>query len=147
MNCTTINPINHQKKKYTETNLRRFVECDTTYLSPGMKAARTRARRGLCEFYGFLPQEFPLHYKAFRNMHDAELSRGQHVDQDFSMTPDGLIEFILSVGSVPSNLHNPLLVRVDPEDGFFRGNLKWENAKRFRPESARRALRIANQNR
>ncbi len=146
MNTCAV-PIAHQKKKYCFENLIRFVECDETLLTPALKGTRTKAEKELCGFYGYLPVEFPLHYKAFRNVHDAELSANHHVSPRFNMNGTGFINFIIEVGPVPSNLQNPILVRSNPDLGFIPGNLKWENAKKFRPLSARRALAIANKNR
>lgn len=138
----TICPVKHgnKRKKFCYENLIRFVIVEDSLLSPALKAVRTRAHRGYCGYYGYLPTEFPLHYTAFRNLHDVELSEGQDVDLNFGMNAEGLINFIVAVGPVPSNLQNPILVRVNPERGYYADNMKWENEKRFRPISARRAL-------
>jgi len=137
----TLIPIQHRKKKYCFENLVRFVECDEDLLTPALKATKTRSRRGDCAFYGYLPKEFPLHYTAFRNMHDQELnlSTSHHVSNDFELNSQGFINFILAVGPVPSSLQHPILVRKDPSLGFISGNLKWENAQKFRPVSIQRA--------
>ena len=146
MSAQTTVPIKHQHtRKYGPVNLRRFVECDTELLTPALKGARTKSERGQCAFYGYLPAEFPRHYTAFRNMLDAELTTNH--DVDFTMDAEGLIDFIVNVGPIPSNLQNPILARVNPDLGFIAGNLKWENERNFRPRSARRALEFANNSR
>ena len=138
-----IRPRN-KKKIYSVENLSRYIDLEDSLLTPALKAARTRQWKGISGYYGYLPATFPLHYRAFRNIHDVELSEGHEVSNDFEMSGTGLINFILAVGPVPSNLKNPILARIDPEDGFFAENLKWENSARFRPICARRALEIAN---
>ena len=143
INTVPVRPRN-KKKIYSVENLRRYTDLDEALLTPALRGSRTRQQQGVSGYYGYLPTVFPLHYRAFRNMHDVELSEGYLVSVDFEMTTDGLINFILAVGPVPSNLKNPLLARLDPEDGFFAENLKWENSVRFRPICARRALEIAN---
>ncbi len=143
---TLVSPIVRRTKKkiYSVENLERFVHCDETLLTPALKAARTRSQNGTCAFYGYLPVEFPIHYRAFRNLHDAELAVGHDVDDAFEMNADGLIKFIIAVGPIPSNLQNPILIRINPSEGFVRGNIRWENARRFRPISARRASAFRN---
>ena len=146
MSTQTVSPIKHQHtRKYGVANLRRFVECDTDLLTPALKGVRTKSERGQCAFYGYLPMEFPRHYVAFRNMLDAELTTVH--DVDFTMDADGFIDVIPAVGPIPSNLQNPILARTNPDEGFVVGNLKWVNETRFRPDSARRALEIANSRR
>ena len=143
---TTMSPIQHRNKKkiYSVENLNRFVECDASLLTPALRAARTRSLTRGTGFYGYLPVMFPLHYRAFRNIHDSELSEGHNVSHDFDMSSKGLINFILAAGPVPSNLQNPILARINASEGFITGNLKWVNEKIFRPVSARRALEFAN---
>src|SRR5882762_3293073 len=122
---TCVVPIAHQKKKYCAENLLRFVECDRDLLTPALKGTKRKAEKGLCAFYGYLPFEFPLHYRAFRNMHDVELTANHIISDDFHMSSEGFINFILAVGPVPSNLQNPILVREYPPSGFVAGNMRW----------------------
>jgi hypothetical protein len=133
-------PVQHPNKgkKFCRENLLRFVETDE--LTPAMKAAKTRSERGDCGFYGYLRVAFPLHYRAFRNMHDAEIGRfGAEVAEAWDMTSNGFITFILDVGPIPPGLKHPILVRINPDLGFIPGNVEWRNETKFRPASARRA--------
>lgn len=138
-----VRPLNKRKIFCTE-NLRRYTDLDEALMTPALKGSRTRQSQGTSGYYGYLPVVFPRHYTAFRNLHDAELSEGHSVSDDFEMTTDGLMNFIIAVGPIPSNLQNPILVRRDQTRGFYTDNLKWENEVRIRPVLARRALEIAN---
>lgn len=144
MNALTPVPVRNKKAIYTYENLSRYVNLDESLMNPAMKAARTRYQNGDSGYYGYLPQQFPLHYRAFRNMHDKELSVDMEVSLTFDMTPLGLMNFIIELGPIPSNLHHPIVARINPDLGFVAGNIRWVNEKKFRPECARRALEIAN---
>jgi hypothetical protein len=112
------------QRKYSEGHLTRLLGVDESVLTPSQKATLTRSRTLGTSFYGLLPQVFPVHYKAFQNMHDNAIRRNNHVSSAFSRTGRGFMNFIMSIGSHLTK-KNPILVRKSHRRGFVRGNIEW----------------------
>lgn len=131
-------------RKYSLENLRRLAEAMDT---PQRKSAVTRSLEYGTASYGRLTEEFPIHYRSFRKMHDHKLERDEKVSGAFDMTREGFINFILNVGPIPSGMNDPVLTRTYSRKGFVRGNLRWMNGFKYRTMNANRASKISAQRR
>lgn len=131
-------------KKYSKENLLRLAN---TMTIPQHQSARTRSSIHGTGYYGLLTEEFPTHYRSFKKMHDHENDRNERVSGAFNLTTEGLINFILDVGPIPSGMKNPILIRRHPRKGFIRNNLTWMNGSKFRTLNAKRASEISAERR
>ena len=136
--------VRKMAKKYSVENLTRLAN---TLRTPQHKSAATRAVTRGTGSYGRLTEEFPTHYRSFKKMHDHQLERGEKVSSAFSTTQEGLINFILEVGPIPSGMKEPVLTRTHTRKGFVRGNLGWMAGKKFRSMNAARASQISAERR
>lgn len=130
--------------KYSEENLQRLSQ---TFRTPQQKGAATRSATHGTAAYGTLTEEFSTHYRSFKKMHDHRVERGEKVSSAFSMTREGLINFIQELGAIPSGMRNPVLTRKHSRKGFVRGNLQWMNGNKFRTQNANRASQISAERR
>jgi hypothetical protein len=131
-------------KKYSKENLLRLAN---TVTLPQHKSARTRSATQGTAYYGLLTEEFPTHYRSFKKMHDHELERSERVSSAFDLTTEGLINFILETGPIPSGMKDPVLTRKHTRKGFIRNNLVWMNGNKFRTLNANRASQISAERR
>ena len=131
-------------KKYSFENLTKLANDTST---PQRKSAMTRSVLYDTAYYGLLTEEFPTHYRSFKKMQDHQLERGERVSGKFAYTTEGLINFIMDVGPIPSNLQDPTLMRVHPRKGFVRGNLTWMNGAKARRTIALNASEVSRKNR
>jgi len=130
--------------KYSEETLQRLSQ---TFRTPQQKGAATRSSTRGTAAYGALTEAFPTHYRSFKKMHDHRVERDEKVSSAFSMTREGLINFIREVGPIPGGMRNPVLTRKHSRQGFRRGNLQWMNGDKFRTINANRASQVSAERR
>lgn len=123
------------KKKYSREYLENLVIITEEQMTASEKSSFSRSKSRGTAFYGRLPRIFPIHYRSFRKMHDhfiesaaGRTARDIKISSAFKRTANGLINFILETGPVPSNMKYPTLIRKYISRGFVRGNLMWKSA-------------------
>lgn len=133
------------KKKYSREYLESLVSIPEGELTSAEKSALTRSQTQGTSFYGRIPQSFPVHYNRFMKMHDHYMegvtgrkARDITISSAFNRTADGLINFILESGPIPSNMKHPTLTRNYPRKGFIRGNLSWKSSTAVPTQSGSR---------
>lgn len=142
---TTNRRSRMSRKKYSREYLEGLVSLSESEMTATEKAALTRSQTQGTSYYGRLPQVFPVHYKRFTKMHDhfVECATGRKardimISSAFERDANGLINFILETGPIPSNMKHPTLTRTYPRKGFIRGNLTWKSASTVPTQSGSR---------
>jgi hypothetical protein len=119
------------RKRYSEEYLRTLANVPVNEMDQRVYTTyRTTQAQGT-NFYGLIPEEFPVHYRKFQILHDNAKQRGTRLSNALSRTVDGLINFILTTGPVNSQIVEPTMARQYPRKGIVRGNLRWFSRRRY----------------
>lgn len=87
-------------------------------------------------YFGRLTHSYPIHTSSFKKLHGRSRASGLEVDFPYSM--EGLVDFILYIGPVPTGMVRPTVGRRDHDRGYVRGNFRWQEHSENSSESGKR---------
>lgn len=114
----------------TRSEIFAIVSCDID--SRWKKRAETTGTA----YYGSSKMKFPIHYKAFINMHARKYNASQgrlkaasyislEISPDYEKSLVGIANFIADLGPIPFDIARPSVDREDNSKGYEPGNIRW----------------------
>lgn len=129
-----------------------------------MKGAYKRSITKGTAYYGNSKHLFPIHYKAFINLHariynsrkgldKANCYKNINVSKEYEKSLRGIANFIADIGPIPENICKPSVDRIDHNKDYEPGNIQWlelgENSRESairNPISNRVSAKISRKN-